>query len=105
MTTAPTQTTSAGPSPTPLADVVIRVSYQGGKTSGDTSLQHVKKGQRVAIVVTSDVGDEVHLHTYDRKVDVPAGGTVTLLFTATIQGRFEVELESRSKLLTRIEVK
>jgi heme/copper-type cytochrome/quinol oxidase subunit 2 len=73
--------------------------------SGDTSLQHVKKGQRVAIVVTSDVADEIHLHTYDVKKDVPAGGTATLAFTATIQGRFECELENRSKLLTRIEVK
>ena len=45
------------------------------------------------LVVKSDVADEVHLHGYDISRDVPAGGTVRISFTATLPGRFEVELE------------
>lgn len=37
---------------------------------------------------TSAVADEVHLHGHDEKVDVPANGTATLTFTATIPGIF-----------------
>ena len=49
----------------------------------------------VVLAVTSDVADEIHLHGYDKKTDVAAGGTARLPFVATIPGRFEVELESR----------
>ena len=104
-TAPPTQAPSTTPTPTPAYDVVITVTYKSGRASGDTGLQKVKKGQRVAIVVTSDVADEIHLHTYDIKKDVLAGGTATLAFTATIPGRFECELESHGVRLTRIEVK
>ena len=54
-----------------------------------------QKGDRVVLVVKSDVADEIHLHGYDKSTDVTAGGTARLPFTATIPGRFEVELESR----------
>jgi hypothetical protein len=55
----------------------------------------VNKGDRVLLVVKSDVADEIHLHGYDLSRDVMAGGTARLPFTATLPGRFEVELESR----------
>src|SRR4051794_29272239 len=72
-TPAPSGTTaSQSRTATPQYDAVITVDVSNGKVSGDTGLQHVKKGQRVAIVVTSDVADEIHLHTYDIKQDVTA---------------------------------
>jgi hypothetical protein len=55
----------------------------------------VDKGDRVVLVVTSDVADHVHLHGYDITRDVAAGGTARLPFRATLPGRFEVELENR----------
>jgi len=55
----------------------------------------VSKGDRVVIVVKSDVADEIHLHGYDKATDVAAGETARLPFTADLPGRFEVELESR----------
>ncbi len=56
------------------------------------------------LVVTSDVADEVHLHGYDKSVDVTAGGTATLTVLAKIPGVFEVELESRKLVLTQLQV-
>lgn len=86
--TTTTTTTTAGP-------VTIRVLIKGGKPVGGIRRATVKKGQEVAIVVHSDVADEVHVHGYDLHKDVEAGGSVRIVFPATITGVFEAELESR----------
>ena len=83
-----TTTTTAGP-------VTIRVLIKGGKPVGGIQRATVKKGQKVAIVVHSDVADEVHVHGYDLHKDVDAGGTARIVFPATITGVFEAELEDR----------
>jgi ABC-type glycerol-3-phosphate transport system substrate-binding protein len=88
-TTTPTTTTKAN------APVTIRVVVKGGKPVGGIQRATAKKGQTVAIVVHSDVADEVHVHGYDLHKDVAAGGTVRIAFPATITGVFEAELESR----------
>jgi hypothetical protein len=106
-TAAPTSTataTSAPNGPTPTPTQTIRIGYADGTVTGDTGRVHVALGSTVALVVTSSVADEVHLHGYDKKVDVPANGTATLTFTATIPGVFEVELEKLSKTLVMLEV-
>jgi hypothetical protein len=64
----------------------------------------VDKGDRVNLVVRSDVEDEVHLHGYDISRPVSAGGTARISFVADIPGRFEVELEERSVQLAEITV-
>jgi PBP1b-binding outer membrane lipoprotein LpoB len=88
-TTTDTTTTAAG-KPTVVNIVVVNATPQGGIVR-----QTVNKGDRVVLVVKSDVADEIHLHGYDLSRDVAAGGTARLPFTATLPGRFEVELESR----------
>jgi len=90
-----TTTTAAATTTTANTPVTIRVVVKGGKPVGGIQRATVKKGQTVAIVVHSDVADEVHVHGYDLHKDVPAGGTVRIVFTATIVGEFEAELESR----------
>ena len=63
-----------------------------------------KKGDRIQFVVTSDVADEIHVHGYDLKKDVPAGGTVRFSFPARIEGVFEVELEGRKQQIAELRV-
>ena len=94
-TTAAGTTTTATTTTTANTPVTIRVVVKGGKPVGGIQRATVKKGQTVAIVVHSDVADEVHVHGYDLHKDVPAGGTVQITFPATIPGEFEAELESR----------
>ncbi|HET8786032.1 MAG TPA: hypothetical protein VFM38_10380, partial [Candidatus Limnocylindrales bacterium] len=102
-TTASTATTT--PTTTPAAaPVTIRVVVQGGKPVGGIQRATVKKGQKVAIVVHSDVADEVHVHGYDLHKDVDAGGTVRIVFPATITGVFEAELESRGLQIVELTV-
>ena len=96
-------TTSA--TTTANAPVTIRVVVKGGKPVGGIQRAAVKKGQTVAIVVHSDVADEVHVHGYDLHKDVPAGGTIRITFPATIVGEFEAELESRKLQIVGFTVK
>jgi hypothetical protein len=89
-TSTTTTTTTAAPKPVEVAIVV-----ENGAPKGGIVRKTVSKGDHVVLVVTSDVADEIHLHGYDMKKDVSAGGTIHLPFTATLPGRFEVELEQR----------
>jgi hypothetical protein len=103
-TTATTTGTTAGTTTT-AAPVTIRVLVKGGKPVGGIQRASVKKGQKVAIVVHSDVADEVHVHGYDLMKDVDAGGTVRIVFPATITGVFEAELEDRKLQIIEFTVK
>jgi len=102
-TTAPATTRAA--TTTASAPVTIDVQVKGGKPVGGIQRATAKKGQMVAIVVHSDVADEVHVHGYDLHKDVAAGGTVRIEFPATIQGEFEAELESRKLQIVELTVK
>lgn len=94
------------PSPAaPAADQTIRLTYAGGKVSGDTGVVNVKHNSTLALVVTCDVADQVHVHGYDKQADVGKGGPVTLLFKATLQGRWEVELEKLGRRLVQLQVR
>jgi ABC-type glycerol-3-phosphate transport system substrate-binding protein len=104
-TTEAATTTTTAETTTAAAPVTIRVVVKGGKPVGGIQRATVKKGQKVAIVVHSDVADEVHVHGYDLHKDVDAGGTVRIVFPTTITGVFEAELESRGLQIVEFTVK
>ena len=63
----------------------------------------VDKGEKVVIVVRSNVGESVHLHGYD--ITKPfVDGKARVPFTATIPGRVELELHHPDVVLAEIEV-
>jgi hypothetical protein len=108
---AATSTTVAGAStsgrPTTTADPtpVIEVRVAGGKVQGGVRRERVDSGETVVLRVIADVADHVHLHGYDRMVDVGPGKPGQIRFTADIPGVFEVELEDRRQKLLDLEVR
>ena len=94
-TTTPESTTTTTSEPEVEKPTVVRVVVVNGAPKGGIVRRTVDKGDRVVIVVKSDVADEVHLHGYDISRDVVAGGTARIAFRAKLQGRFEIELENR----------
>ena len=94
-TTEPPTTTTTTPPPPP-GPTVVRVRVVGGVPQGGIVRETVAQGDRVVIVVTSDVSDHVHLHGYDIMRDVAPGSVARIRFRATVPGRFEVELEDRA---------
>lgn len=89
--------------PSPATTVTIRVA--GGKPVGGIKRPKLKKGQKVVLVVRSDIADEVHLHGYNLSRRVAAGGVARIAFVAKIPGRFELELEKRGVQLGELTVR
>jgi hypothetical protein len=111
-TTTETPTVSATTTVPPVASTTpttreqtINVRIQGGKPVGGILRARVKKGQRVLLVVRSNIADEVHVHGYDLMQDVAAGGTARIHFVASIPGVFEVELEARGLQIAQLTVR
>jgi heme/copper-type cytochrome/quinol oxidase subunit 2 len=98
-----TATTKGKPGPAKPGPAVL-IKVRGGKPVGGISKIRVKKGDTVRFAVSSDVGDEVHVHGYDFKKVVKPGGKVTFSFPAKIDGVFEIELEKRAEQIASLEV-
>ena len=109
-TTTTTDTTTGTASDTtttttePPGPAVVSVTVVDGAPRGGIVRATVDEGERVALVVRSDVADEIHLHGYDLSRDIPAGGIVRIAFRADVPGRFEVELEQRGAQIAELTV-
>jgi ABC-type glycerol-3-phosphate transport system substrate-binding protein len=99
-TTATTTTTGNG---SPKQQKVV-ISIENAVPVGGIKRVTVKKGETLTLVVGSDVADEIHLHGYNLKQDVAAGGTAKLTFVANVPGRFEVELEEHGTQIADLTV-
>jgi carbamoylphosphate synthase small subunit len=102
-TTTTTTTTETTPPPPP-GPTEIRIVVVDGAPKGGIVREAVEKGDRVVLVMRSDVTDHIHLHGYDIMRDVAPGKPARLPFKATIPGRFEVELEDRGVQIADITV-
>jgi hypothetical protein len=103
-TTTEPPTTTTTPPPPPPKPTEVRVRVVGGAPRGGIVRKTVDQGDRVVVVVTSDVADHVHVHGYDLFGDVAPGKRVRIAFRARIPGRFLVELEDRHAPLAELTV-
>jgi hypothetical protein len=92
------------PPPAPAGPTTVRVSVVGGVPEGGVVRESTDKGDRVVVLVRSDVADEVHVHGYDLMRDVAPGAPARIPFRATIPGRFEIELEDRGVQIAELTV-
>jgi len=99
----PTTGGAAAATTTVAAGRVAEYHFAGGKVSGDSRVT-VKLGDQITVRVTSDVAEEVHIHTYDRKVELEPNVPGEVTFTADIPGVHEVELEDAGLHLFSLEV-
>ncbi|HXH88795.1 MAG TPA: hypothetical protein VNI55_09340 [Gaiellaceae bacterium] len=98
-------TTATAATPAPIEPTTIAIVVAAGRPTGGVQRVSVSQGERAVLVVTSDIAGEVHVHGYDLSAELEAGGSAELPFTATIVGRFEVELEERGVQLAEIDVR
>ena len=99
--TAGATATTGTAAPQPAFQTVRVVN---GQPQGGIKKLSVKKGDQVRLRVISDVADEIHIHGYDLKRDVAKGGSARFSFPATIEGRFEIELENAGTQIADLEV-
>ena len=89
-----------------VADAVqtITVEAVDGAPAGGVRRVEVDAGSVVALMVTSDIAEEVHVHGYDILRAVSDGHPAHFAFTASIPGVFEVEFEGSGRLLLQLEI-
>ena len=90
--------------PTPVKNL-ISVTIANGQITPGPGKVDVPLGEEVTVEVTSDVAEEVHLHGYDKFLDLEPGKVTKVTFTADSPGVFEAELEGSGKLLFELQVK
>lgn len=84
---------------------IVEVRVKSGRVRTARELVTVAQSALIKIEVTSDVSDEVHVHGYERKVEVEPGKKAVLKFHADLTGRFEIELEESGLLLFELRVR
>ena len=97
-------TATATSTSTPAVPASQTINVVNGQPQGGVKTVTFKKGDQAVLKVNSDTADEIHVHGYDLKKDVEKGGSVTFSFKATIDGRFEVELEDAGTQIANLEV-
>ena len=101
---------AAAGAPTPydaaVADAAQTISVEviDGAPVGGPRRVEVELGSVVAVMVSSDVSEDVHVHGYDILRAVAPGAAAHFAFTAEIPGVFEVEFERSGRLLLQLEI-
>jgi FtsP/CotA-like multicopper oxidase with cupredoxin domain len=107
--TAPEARTQPAEQPaeaTPAPPRVETIRMRGGAPAGEPRTLRFERGDTIRLRFVSDVPDEVHIHGFDREVEVPGGGTPRRVrFEANIEGVFEVEAHESGELLAKLEVR
>ncbi|WP_030720248.1 hypothetical protein [Streptomyces sp. NRRL F-2580] len=93
------------PSDPQQADRAVTVTVRDGKVSPAPARTELRRGERVALRVTSDRADTLHVHGYDKELALPAGQEATLNLTADRTGLFEVETHESHLVLTQLLVR
>ena len=103
-TTETTETSETTTAAEPSA-LRVEVEVRDGGPVGGVERMDVERGERVVLVVRSDVADHVHVHGIDIFRDVAPGSPARLSFRPRTPGVIEVELEDRHLLLAELEVR
>jgi hypothetical protein len=86
------------------ADVTVNVTVANGKVSPSGASIKVQAGQSVLITAVSDTDEELHIHGYDKELELKPGKPVSVKFTANMKGTFEVETHKSGKLVAKLVV-
>lgn len=54
----------------------------------------VCKGQELTLIITTQRAGEIHLHGYEKEMDVEPGDTAKFTFSLTLPGQFPIELHT-----------
>ncbi len=100
----PVRTESPGDGGTEREPAFEEIRIADGGPVGRARTVSVESGDTVRLAFRSDAAGEVHIHGYDRYVDLKAGRTVRTRFPAELEGIFEVEDHGSGALLAKLRV-
>jgi plastocyanin len=82
-----------------------KITVTGSKVSPPPSTLDVEAGCEVTLTVMADRTSEVHIHVVELEKPIIAGQPLTVVFTPTQQGVYEVELHDPDLLLVKLAVR
>lgn len=85
--------------------VTIDVKISGGQVEPNGTTVDVAKGGTVTLKGVSDVADEVHVHGYDKTLNLKPGVAGEVSFTADQPGVFEIESHESGKVIVKLAVR
>lgn len=109
MTSTPGKPNTSTPSNTAdpsgeQADVTINVTVANGKVNPSGATVKAKAGQTVLVTAVSDADEELHIHGYDKELELTPGKAASVTFTANMKGTFEIETHKSGKLVAKLVV-
>ena len=98
--TTTTTTEATKPPPPRVQTIGIR---GGGPVGGERTFEY-ERGDTIVLRFVSDAPGEVHIHGFDRYVDIGTRPQVTR-FKANLEGIFEVEEHGSGEILAKLEIR
>ncbi|SOJ54997.1 hypothetical protein MSIMFB_02488 [Mycobacterium simulans] len=85
--------------------LVIDVTIAAGQVQPSNARIHAKVGEQITLRVTSDVTDELHVHSVpDHKFAVAAAPNQNFQFSVEVPGSVDVELHHLRRTIATIQV-
>lgn len=82
----------------------LTATISKGAVSPNAERVEVKAGTTIKITATSDMKDTVHVHGYDKALELSPGKSGTMEFLADTTGEFEIESHGTDKLIFQLVV-
>lgn len=89
---------------TPSEPRAEEIRIADGEPVGGVRTLSFESGDTIRLAFPSDAAGEVHIHGYDRYVDLRRGRTVRVRFPAELEGIFEIEDHGSGAKLAKLRV-
>ncbi|MHA7651264.1 hypothetical protein ACX9NE_14605 [Mycobacterium sp. ML4] len=85
--------------------LTIEVTIANGQVTPTNAALQAKVKEQIALRITSDVADELHVHSVpDHKLEIAAAPNQTFQFTVDVPGRVDVELHHLKRTIATIQI-
>lgn len=83
---------------------LFTIDIVDGRLASGDSVIRVHQNKTITIKITANMTDELHLHGYDKSLQLQPNKTTDITFKASMAGRFEAELHSDKSPVFAVEV-
>lgn len=88
------------------AGLTIEVTIANGQVKPTNATLQAKVGEQITLRVTSDVTDELHVHSVpDHKFEIAAAPNQTFQFSVDVPGNVDAELHHLKRTIATIQVR
>lgn len=74
----------------------LNLTVEKGKVTNSDKTVRLTEGDKVNLIWTADQALELHLHGYDRKLNIKPGSEARMELDADLVGRFPIEVHGHS---------